>query len=298
METALCVIARCVISIVSCLPLKLVAWCGRRAGAIAWYLDKRHRNVALQNIQASFPEKNESETRKIAQENFRRLGENYASVLKTGYMKDGAISEILTIEGYEVIDAILKENPDERILLAAGHFGNFELFSWLKLSAPSVRQWITTYRGLRQRKLTKLLLDLRKASGVLYLDRRNEGPLIKKAMEQPGIVLGLVADQHAGDSGLRLPVFGREASVSPAPAVMAKRYQCRLFPTACFRTSLGRWKIELGDEIPIRANGKRRSTEDITLDIIAAHENYIRRDPANWFWVHNRWKPRPKAEAQ
>ena len=290
METALYLIARCVIGIVFCLPLKWVAWCGRRGGAVAWYLDKRHRNVALDNIQASFPEKIENEIRKIAQENFRRLGETYTSVLKTGCMNDDEISEILTIEGYEVIEKILKENPGERILLAAGHFGNFELFSWLRLGAPSVRQWITTYRGLRQQKLTELLLDLRKASGVLYLDRRDEGPAIKKAMEQPGIVLGLVADQHAGVNGIRLPVFCREASVSPAPAVMAKRYNCRLFPTACFRTSLGRWKIELGDEIPIRENGKRRSTEDITLDILAAQEKYIRRDPANWFWVHNRWK--------
>jgi|TARA_B100001971_G_scaffold51504_1_gene46653 KDO2-lipid IV(A) lauroyltransferase len=298
METALYLIARCVVGIASCLPLTLVAWCGRRTGAIAWYLDKRHRNVAIQNIQNSFPEKNEEEIRMIAQENFRRLGETYASILKAGRMKENEIPEILTIEGYEVIEDILKENPEERIILAAGHFGNFELFSWLKLAAPSVRQWITTYRGLRQERLTKLLLDLRKASGVQYLDRRDEGPQIKKAMDQPSIVLGLVADQHAGVGGLRLPVFGREASVSPAPAIMAKRYNCRLFPTVCFRTKLGRWKIELGNEIPIRENGKRRSTEDITLDIIAAHENYIRRDPSNWFWVHNRWKSRPKAEAQ
>jgi KDO2-lipid IV(A) lauroyltransferase len=235
METVYYLIARCVIGIAFCLPLKWVAWCGRHAGAIAWHLDKRHRDVALQNLHASFPEKNESEIRKIARENFRRLGETYSSVLKAGRMKENEISEILTIEGYEKIENILKENPEERIILAAGHFGNFELFSWLRLAAPSVRQWITTYRGLRQRKLTELLLDLRKASGVL-------------------------------------------------------------FPTACFRTSLGRWKIELGNEIPIRTNGKRRSTKDITLDIIAVHEEYIRRDPANWFWVHNLWKPNPEVD--
>ena len=40
------------------------------------------------------------------------------------------------------------------------------------------------------------------------------------------------------------------------------------------------------------------STEAITRDIITAQEDYIRRDPANWFWVHNRWKPHPKAEAR
>ena len=293
METVYYLIARCVIGIASCLPLKFVAWCGRHGGAIAWHLDNRHRNVALQNVQASFPGKNENEVRGIAQENFRRLGETYASILKTGHMKENEISKILTIDGYEVIENILKENPKERIILAAGHFGNFELLSWLRLGAPSVRQWITTYRGLHQQKLTELLLDLRKASGVLYLDRRNQMRQIQKAMEQPGIVLGLVADQRPHRGGLRLPMFGRETSVNPAPAVMAKRYNCRLFPTACFRTDLGHWTIELGKEIPICTNGKRRSTDDITLDIITAHEKYIRRDPSNWFWVHNRWKPQP-----
>jgi len=246
METVYYLIARCVIGIASCLPLKFVAWCGRHGGAIAWYLDNRHRNVALQNVQASFPEKNENEVRGIARENFCRLGETYASILKTGHMKENEISKILTIDGYEAIENILKENPKERIILAAGHFGNFELLSWLRLGAPSVRQWITTYRGLHQQKLTELLLDLRKASGVLYLDRRNQMRQITKAMEQPGIVLGLVADQRPHRGGLRLPMFGRETSVNPAPAVMAKRYNCRLFPTACFRTALGHWTIELG----------------------------------------------------
>jgi len=293
METVYYLIARCVIGIASCLPLKFVAWCGRHAGSIAWHLDNRHRNVALQNVQASFPEKNENEVRGIARENFCRLGETYASILKTGHMKENEISKILTIDGYEAIENILKENPKERIILATGHFGNFELLSWLRLGAPSVKQWITTYRGLHQQKLTDLLLDLRKASGVLYLERRNQMRKIQKAMEQPGIVLGLVADQRPHRGGLRLRMFGRETSVNPAPAVMAKRYNCRLFPTACFRTALGHWTIELGKEIPICTNGKRRSTEDITLDIITAHENYIRRDPSNWFWVHNRWKPQP-----
>ena len=160
---------------------------------------------------------------------------------------------------------------------------------------PSV-QAVTTYRGLRQRKLTQQMRALRKTSDCLYFERRDEGPQLKKTMKRPSILLGLLADQHAGDGGVRLPVLGREASVSAAPAVMAKRYGCRLFPSACFRTGLGRWKLELGKEIPLRENGKYRNTEAITRDIITAQENYIRRDPANWFWVHNRWKARPKSK--
>jgi KDO2-lipid IV(A) lauroyltransferase len=52
--------------------------------------------------------------------------------------------------------------------------------------------------------------------------------------------------------------------------------------------------IEAGDEITTRENGTARSSEAIMADVNRAFENAIFRDPANWFWVHNRWKPRTK----
>jgi KDO2-lipid IV(A) lauroyltransferase len=78
---------------------------------------------------------------------------------------------------------------------------------------------------------------------------------------------------------------------------MASRYDCELYVPICYRTGLGRWVIETGAAIPIRENGKRRSCDDITRDISAAMEAAVRRDPANWFWVHNRWKLKPLATA-
>ena len=55
---------------------------------------------------------------------------------------------------------------------------------------------------------------------------------------------------------------------------------------------------EAGAEIPTRQDGQARTVEAITLDLNRAFEAAVRRDPANWFWVHNRWKPiqsrRPK----
>ena len=49
---------------------------------------------------------------------------------------------------------------------------------------------------------------------------------------------------------------------------------------------------EAGEEIPTHENGAVRSIEAIMGDVNRAFEKAIRRDPANWFWVHNRWKPR------
>jgi KDO2-lipid IV(A) lauroyltransferase len=63
-----------------------------------------------------------------------------------------------------------------------------------------------------------------------------------------------------------------------------------LHPAICYRVDLARWRIEIGPEIPTRNDGSSRSTEEITRDINRAYEAAIRHDPANWFWVHNRWK--------
>jgi KDO2-lipid IV(A) lauroyltransferase len=117
-------------------------------------------------------------------------------------------------------------------------------------------------------------------------------------MHQNRMMLGLLADQHAGDRGLPVPFFGHECSTSAAPALFALRYECPLFTAICYRIAAGRWRIEIGDEIPTHAHGNPRPVEDITADINRFFENAVRRDPANWFWVHRRWKPVKRKRAR
>jgi KDO2-lipid IV(A) lauroyltransferase len=60
----------------------------------------------------------------------------------------------------------------------------------------------------------------------------------------------------------------------------------------CYRTELARWRIEVGPFIPTHdEHGQERSVESITHDQQQQYEKAVRRDPANWFWVHRRWKP-------
>ena len=46
METFLYYLARTIVASARCLPLRALAWVGRRLGGLAWILDKRHRTVA------------------------------------------------------------------------------------------------------------------------------------------------------------------------------------------------------------------------------------------------------------
>jgi len=153
-------------------------------------------------------------------------------------------------------------------------------------------QTATTYRALQPARINDLLLAIRRRSRCLYFERRSEAAALKAAMSKPGILLGLLVDQHAGLNGVWVPFFGKECSTNTAPAVFALRYNCKLFTGFCFRTGLAQWCLEAGEEIPTHEDGKPRPIAAISSDINRSFEAAIRRDPANWFWVHKRWKPR------
>lgn len=291
MDALLYLVARGLVAVLQGLPLTVVARLGRIGGAAAYWLDGRHRRMAIQNLTMCFgAERSAAELRALAKENFRRLGENYASAVKTAAMSPDALKPHFDFIG---ADKILKfehdAGPQSRIV-AIGHFGNFELYARFGQFVP-VFKCATTYRGLRQPSLNRLMQSLRERSGCRFFERRTEAGALKAAMTDTGLLLGLLADQHAGNHGLRLPFLGHDASTSAAPAIFALRYRCPLHTAICYRTRLAHWDIEVGNEIPTWENGRARPVEDIAHDINRAFEGAIRRDPANWFWVHNRWKP-------
>ncbi len=289
MNTLLTCLARALVVFLQALPLGAVARVGRAFGALTYVLDGRHRGVAWRNIAMCFPEKSAAEVRALARENFKRIGESFACAVKTASFDDAGIRAVTEFVGAEKFPkAATREKPCS-VVCAVGHFANFELLGRSALWATGY-QVATTYRGLKQEGLTRVMQELREKSGSLFFERRKDADALKAAMSRPGMLLGLFTDQHAGDRGVRLPFFGRDCSTSVAPGVLALRYGCPLFSVICYRTAPGRWRIEVGDEIPTHLNGQPRPPEDMALDMNRAYEAAIRRDPANWFWVHNRWK--------
>ena len=297
MNTLIYWLARAVIAVIQALPLRIVARLGRAGGGLAFHLSARYRRVAEENLARSFPEKPAAEIREIAHENFRRLGENYASAIKTAGMTPLQMRPHFEFAGAGKILAFQNDSGPQSRIVAIGHFGNFELYARFGQFVP-VFKCAATYRGLNQPALNRLLVDLRNRSGTRFYERRTQAGALRAALSDTGLLLGLLADQHAGPNGLRLPFFGRDCSTSAAPAVFALRYNCPLHTAICYRVGLARWRIEVGGEIPTRINGEPRSTAEIMREVNREFETAIRRDPANWFWVHRRWKPpERKAEA-
>jgi KDO2-lipid IV(A) lauroyltransferase len=292
MDTSLYYVGRLILVLIQALPLRVVARLGRAGGSLAYLLDARHRRVARKNLTRSFPDRTPREITTLAKENFRRIGENFACGIKTAGM---TFEELKPNVEFVIPPEFMPTpggTPHSRVV-AIGHFGNFELYARFGQFCPPY-QCATTYRSLRQASLTRLMQSLREKSGCLFFERRFDADKLKAAMNRPGIGLGLLCDQKG--KGPHLPFLNHNASTSLAVPIFALRYHCPLHTGVCYRTALGRWRIEIGPEIPTHENGHARPAEAIMRDIHTVLEAAIRRDPANWFWVHDRWKGTELAE--
>jgi KDO2-lipid IV(A) lauroyltransferase len=287
MNTVIYWLGRVLIGFIQLLPLNLVARLGRAGGGLAFFLTARYRQVVLDNLTMCFgKEMSLEEIRATAKENFRLIGENYMSAVKTAGMNWERLRSHIEFTGFERLPRNSPAAPVNAVM-AIGHFGNFELYARIQHIRPDY-QGATTYRGLKHPAADRLLQSLRGQSGCLFFERRAEGKKLRELMDRGGIQLGLLADQSS--PGMRAPFLGPDCNTSLAPAVLALRYHARMFTIICYRTSLAQWRIELGDEIPTHENGKPRPSDEIMRDVNRAFEIAVRRDPANWFWVHRRWK--------
>jgi KDO2-lipid IV(A) lauroyltransferase len=297
-EMPLYLLARAVVALLQALPLRWVARLGRAGGGLAWWLDARHRRVAVRNMTMCFgQEKSADEIRVLARENFRCIGENYACAVKTAAMTFEELEPHIEFIDEPGLRPAAARRENSNIVVAIGHFGNFELYARIIPIVPGY-QFATTYRGLRQASLDRLLRSLRERSGCLFFERRFDAKALKASLNAGGILLGLLSDQHAGEGGLRIPFLGHECSTSAAPAVFSLRYDAALYASFCFRIGLAKWCVKVGRRIPTHENGRPRSSEAIMRDVNRAFEEAVRRDPANWFWVHNRWKLPKKSRRQ
>jgi KDO2-lipid IV(A) lauroyltransferase len=288
MNTLLYWLGRAFIGFIQMLPLKFAARLGRAGGALAFHLDERHRRVALDNLTMCFGgEKPAEEIHAIARENFRRIGENYLSAVKTAAMSFDSLRPHVEFTGLENLPAAVDGKPPRNSVVAIGHFGNFELYARLGNVHPHGK-FATTFRALKQPALNRLLQDLRGRSPCLFFERRADGRALRELMAGGGVTLGLLADQSA--PGLRAPFLGRNCNTGLAPAILALRYGAELSTAICYRVALAKWRLEFGKQIPTHENGRPHSSEEIMRDVNRALETAVRRDPANWFWVHRRWK--------
>jgi lauroyl/myristoyl acyltransferase len=277
------------------LPLRVVAWLGRRLGDLAWCLDWHHRRQALVNLDIALGTELPRRPReRIARHSFRLRGEALLCAIKTSAMEPGEAAGCLQVVGLGKIKPWIERTDVPGVLISLGHFGNPKAYEFAGRELPWM-QVATLYRRNPHPLLRRLLQRIQRNCRCRFFDEDRETKILRRFLREGNVVLGLMCDLNPGPEGLSIPFFGHPAATSAAPAVLALRHHMPLHAAVCFRTAPGRWRVEIGDEIPTRTGGRARAVEDILGDLNAHFENSIRRDPANWHWTHARWEHRGRS---
>jgi heptosyltransferase-2 len=275
-------------AILSALPLRLVFSIGETLGLLAWLLLRRYRHLAQHNLRIAFgDEKSAAELRRLTRRHFQRLGANLLSSVKLGTMPADELAKCVELENADALHNELRAGRGAAVTIA--HLGSWELISQLFPKYFSHVPLGTIYQPLGNRYIDEHVRRTRARTGVTLFDRSEgfHGPI---ALLRAGGAIGILSDQHAGDHGLWTPFFGRLASTTPLPGLLAKRTKSAVSSIAVYTVGPARWRMVFTP----RYDEPGDSVEAITARTNEITAEQIRVAPEDWFWVHNRWKtPKP-----
>ena len=276
------------LAIAAALPLRFLFAAGEFLGSCAWLLSGKYRRLAECNVAIAFAnEKSPRELRRLVRRHFRRLGANFLCSAKLTAMPPEEILQYVEVEN---IDAMAREfRAGVPVVLVLSHLGTWELFAQLMPKFVGFVRNASVYQKLGNRLIDAHVLRTRSQTG-LELFGRQDGfdPVIELLRSGGGV--GVLSDQHAGDHGLWTPFFGRLASTSPLPGLLAKRTRAALIAAGVYTTGPARWRMVFTE----RFDEADASVATLTSRINEIIEQQIRVAPEDWFWVHNRWKtPQP-----
>ena len=270
------------------LPLPFLFAMGQISGAVAWLVLPRYRKLALRNVHIAFgDELSEKQMRRIVRRHFKQLGANLLCSVKFTRMPTEKILERVRLENFEYVEHCFRQK--QPFVLFLSHIGSWEFCTRLFPHFSHGQRTATVYQRIRNPHIDRHVREARSQFGLEVFER-SEG--FGKAIEllRSGGGIGILMDQHAGDGGLWTPFFGRLASTTPLPALLARRTHAKLIGFAVHTEGFARWRAVA--ERPIENSGE--SIESLTARGNEILEKQVRRAPEDWFWVHNRWKtPRP-----
>jgi len=276
------------------LPRKLCLLMGAALGTLFFYADKKHRRLALSNLDRAFgPGLSRDLRRRIARDSFKRFGQVIADNLKWTHLGESRRGELLAVEGEENIRRALEQGKG--VLLFSAHLGNWEIASSVisKIGPLSV-----VARPLDNRLLDKELVRFRNSLGARIISKFQAARPIIRSLRQNEIVAILIDQNVLRSQAVFVDFFGIPAATTPSLASLHLRAGSPILPVFSHLTSSLSYRVKIGEPLQFDLTGdSNQDVLKITQSSTKMIEAEIRDHIGDWFWFHNRWKTRPEGEA-
>ena len=276
------------------LPRPLARAIGIAIAQTVYLLHVRLRRVGMRNLAMAVPEKSQRERRRILRGEFTSLGRQLAEVcLFPRYTREN-VSQVVVYEGFENYERAY--NRGKGVLFLTAHLGGWELSAFThSLHGHPLH---IVMRPLDNQRLDRFIRHYRTMHGNTTVDK-DEFVRGLLSATKAGETVGILMDTNmTPPQGVFVPFFGISACTASGLARIALRTDAAVVPGfTIWDPALGKYRLRFDPAVNLIRTGNVE--EDVvanTARFTKVIEDYVRRYPEQWLWVHRRWKTRPEGE--
>jgi KDO2-lipid IV(A) lauroyltransferase len=265
------------------LRLRLCYALGALAGWLAYQVVGLRRSVIRGNLERSFPEWPAERLRSVQREFSTRQGELVAEALYASSIGEAELRERVTIANPEALAACVPPRP---LILVGAHHGNFE---WMlqRMSLEFPGRFAGLYKPGRNAKVDAWLKKRRSRFGARLVPAKSV--LKELAGFREVAAIGLIADQVPRTSPDKhwCTFLGQETAFYMGPELLGRALRSSVIVVRMDRLARGSYRLTC---LPLNEPGEKLPGGEVTGRYARALEDWIREDPAGWWWSHRRWK--------
>ncbi|MEW6061104.1 MAG: lysophospholipid acyltransferase family protein [Bacteroidota bacterium] len=273
--------------IVLALPFRVVQLGGKWFGTFVYYVIPIRKALVLSNLRSAFPEKGEDEIHHVAVKNYQNIFQTFFETLWIQRISERQIRNIIHIPQLSMIDEIVGRGKG--LILLSGHISNWELIA-LAVGMLSNHSLQIIVKKQHNPYADRLMNRLRTKFNNTFVDMDQAPREILKRLREGGVV-AMLADQSGPEEGLFVEYFGRPTSTHVGPAVFSLRTHAPILMTYAVRNNDGTFDVSFEEVDTSNLTG----TDDEKIRMITERhvkmlENFVRKHPDQWLWMHKRWK--------
>lgn len=271
------------------LPYRLSLRLGDFLGMLIYLLWGSRRAIALDNLRGAVERGAitlSEDPHAVIRRNFRNLGKFIIEVNKIYHGFAAPIFSTVELVGAENFRKARQKGKG--VLLITGHCGNWELMA-VYLSMTVERASIIV-RKQNNEYLNRFIERTRAKYGNRIIYKKGALKQILTSLRKKETVALLMDQSVTRPESLIIHFLGKNAYTLKAPAVIARKTGAAVVPLFIRRTERGHI-IEIQPEIPLDASEDNDTALlQNTINFSRPIEEYIKKYPSDWLWIHRRWK--------
>lgn len=230
-----------------------------------------HKTAKL-NLTTVYPEFSQTKIEEILDDMWDNLGRNAGELPHISSLKGKKFKEHVKL-------SFQCEIPKKNALFVSAHYANWELLP--RIAEEYGFAIYSLQRSLNNKLINSLLFKMRKTNGSKgMIEKGISGVRESIKLLKSGENIGVLMDQKLRD-GVKSDFMRLDATTSNLPQKLYEKGICEIFFVKLNRLSKTKFEI-----ICYKKDLKNKNITQIINDEFT---RWIDENPAEWFWVHNRW---------